>query len=636
MVYSFSTPRRALTALIRTVVVVAVLPLLAGPAPCQTPATKARVAAEEGTGGNESDAKAKADRVREGRRLQARTLLFTLSGEARGFRDQKLRARSLARIAAALWDVADEQGRILFREAWDAARAADRESGGDTQLREEVLKLAARRDIQLAEEFLQKLKTDQQETKTGPAGEAAPSGQSLWSLPEALEKRLKLAENLLVAGDLTRALQLADPALVGVTVSTVDFLTRLREKDAAAADRRYAVMLASTGGNMLADANTVSLLSSYAFTPRLYVIFHPDGGPEYSSTPSAPPAGVGPQVRLAFFQTAAGVLLRPQPPQGQDRSTCGLAGKYMVLKRLLPLFERHAPKEIADAMRGQFESLNTQMSEDVRQNDDEWLSKGIVPEKQTPAEQEQSLSAQIENAKTSGERDDLYFRLALLALSKEDPKARDYVGKIEDGDLRRQAQSWVDWSLAVGAVKKKNAESALQVAKAGELTHIQRVWVLTQSAKLLAKTDRDQALSLLDDATSETGLIDRADPNRPRGLLAIANALATVEPSRAWDAASDAVKAANAADDFTGEGGVIVLTLSRKGQILRRKFEGAPDFDLEGIFGKLADVDFDRAVLLAGGLQGEAARTNATIAAAQSPLNDKSISAPTPKAAIKN
>jgi hypothetical protein len=308
----------------------------------------------------------------------------------------------------------------------------------------------------------------------------------------------------------------------------------------------------------------------------------------------------------------------------------------MVLKRLLPLFERHAPKEIADAMRGQFESLNTQMSEGVRQNDDEWLRNGISTEKQTPAEQEQSLLARIESAKTSGERDDLYFRLALLALGKEDPKARDYVSKIEDGDLRRQAQAWVDWSLAVGAVRKKNAEAALLVAKAGELTHIQRVWVLTQSAKLLAKTDRDKALSLLDDAASETGLIDRADTNRPRGLLAIANALTAVEPSRAWDAASDAVKAANAAEGFTGEGGVIVLTLSRKGQILRRKFEGAPDFDLEGIFGKLADVDFDRAVLLAGGLQGEAARTNATIAAAQSVLNDKSTSAPTPKAAIKN
>jgi hypothetical protein len=387
---------------------------------------------------------------------------------------------------------------------------------------------------------------------------------------------------------------------------------------------------------MTADANTVSLLSSYAFTPRLYVIFHPDGGSEYSSMPSAPPAGVGPQLRLAFFQTAAGVLLRPQPPPGQDRSTCGLAGKYMVLKRLLPLFERHAPKEIADAMRGQFESLNTQMSEGVRQNDDEWLSKGIAPEKQTPAEQEQSLLAQIESAKTSGERDDLYFRLALLALGKEELKARDYVSKIEDGDLRRQVQAWVDWSLAVGAVKKKNAEAALQVAKSGELTHIQRVWVLTQSAKLLAKTDRDKALSLLDDATSEAGLIDRADSNRPRGLLAIANALTTVEPSRAWDVASDAVKAANAAEGFTGEEGVIVLTLSRKGQILRRKFEGAPDFDLEGIFGKLADVDFDRTVLLAGGLQGEAARTNATISAAQSILNDKSMSAPPPKAAIKN
>jgi len=35
-----------------------------------------------------------------------------------------------------------------------------------------------------------------------------------------------------------------------VTESTLDFLTRLREKDPAAADQRYAAMLANTGGDM--------------------------------------------------------------------------------------------------------------------------------------------------------------------------------------------------------------------------------------------------------------------------------------------------------------------------------------------------------------------------------------------------
>src|SRR5262245_66402545 len=59
------------------------------------------------------------------RRVKARALLVALSSDARTFRDETLRARSLARIADALWQVDPEQGRLLFRHAWEAAAAAD-------------------------------------------------------------------------------------------------------------------------------------------------------------------------------------------------------------------------------------------------------------------------------------------------------------------------------------------------------------------------------------------------------------------------------------------------------------------------------------------------------------------------------
>lgn len=53
------------------------------------------------------------------------------------------------------------------------------------------------------------------------------------------------------------------------------------------------------------------------------------------------------------------------------------------------------------------------------------------------------------------------------------------------------------------------------------------------------------------------------------------------------------------------------------------KTYAAPDFDVEGIFTNLATDDYDRAVQLARGFQGEAPRTNATIAIARSVLNEK-------------
>jgi hypothetical protein len=142
--------------------------LLASSVLAQSQSTKPKAAPDRAPAGDKAVAKAEAERIREGRRLQARSLLFSLSGEARGFRDQTLRARSLARIADAVWGVAAEQGRTLFREAWDAAEKADRESQENPNLRREVLALAAKRDDQLAEEFLRKLKVEQQESKPSP------------------------------------------------------------------------------------------------------------------------------------------------------------------------------------------------------------------------------------------------------------------------------------------------------------------------------------------------------------------------------------------------------------------------------------------------------------------------------------
>jgi hypothetical protein len=610
------------------------LSLLTPSAFAQLPAAKPSAPLAKVAGADKSIAKSEADRIREGHRLQARSMLFSLSSDARRFHDQTLRARSLARIADAVWDVDAEQAKALFREAWDAAEKADRESQEPSNLRREVLTLAAKRDRLLAEEFLQKLKAGQQESSGGgSAGSNLTAGANLWQLPEAAEKRLKLASDLLGEGDIARALQFADPVLGSVTISTLEFLTQLREKNPVEADRRYAVMLANTSQNPSADANTISLLSSYIFTPDLFVIFETDGSASSSMIPPLKPAISNPQLRLAFFQTASGVLLQPQPPPEQDQSTTGVIGKYMALKRLMPLFQQYAPQDIAEAMQGQFEALNALMTDDVRQNDNEWVRKGISPEK-TFADQEHSLMDDIDRAKTSDERDQLYFNLALLALDANEMKARDYVSKINETSFRKRAQAWVDWSLAAKAVKNKKVETALELARNGELTHIQRVWVLTQTAKLLAKTDRDKAMALLDDAMSETRLIDRDDLDRPRGSLAVANALRVLAPARAWDALSDAVAAANWVDGFTGEDGEIKLNVNSKSKILT-KMESAPDFKIDGVFAEMAKIDFDRAALVAGEFKGEAPRTNAIIAVARAALNEKAPG-PEPRPALKN
>ena len=572
-----------------------------------------------------------AERAARERRSQARSLLVALAVDARTFRNQPLRARSLARIADTLWTVDPEQARSMFRKAWEAAEIADEESerklreevaqqktrtGGGfainlpPNLRREVLRLVAVHDRLLSEEFLEKLKTQNQE-----------SSQDVSRSGNADNQRLAVALELLGAGEVEKALQLAEPTLSTVNTQTIDFLSYVREKNPIAADARYANLVSSSAMNPQADANTVSLLSSYIFTPHLLISFSGNGVSSSQSSNTIVPADVSSELRTAFFNTAASILLRPLPPPAQEQNAAGLDGKYLVIKRLLPLFEQGASAEQTQSLRNQLEALNQVVSDNTRRQDDEWLRRGVGPEK--PAQdREQALLDRIDRAKTSEERDRLYVQLAFITAGRGDIRARDFVSKVEEPQLRNQLQLYIDPSLATSAIQKKQFDLALTLAEKGELSHIHRTWVLTQAAKDSAKKDRQKATDLVDDAATEARRIDVSDPNLPRALLAVANALSVVDPGRVWDATFDAVKAANSAEGFTGEDGELVMKFQSKGQSSVHN-EDVPDFDVAGIFRGLADRDYERAVELARGFQGEGPRAVATIAIARAVLDPK-------------
>jgi hypothetical protein len=592
----------------------------------------------------DSTAAADAELALKERRAKARSLLVSLSSDARAFQDQLLRARSLARIADALWRVDTDQGRLLFRKAWEAAEAADQEADRKLQeeiakqksltgggfatnlppnVRQEVLRLAARHDRALGEEFLEKYKAQKMEA-ANTASTARPDPNRL---SEAMTQRIGVASQLLQLGEAERAVDFAEPALATVTMQTMNFLSDVREKNADAADKRYAALLATSANNPQADANTVSLLGSYIFTPHLYVTFSPGGSSSSQSAATITPAAVSPELRNMFYQVGGSILLRPLPGPGQtDQTTAGVDGKYLVIKGMLPFFEQGAPPELVEALRTHMNALNTVVPDETRRRDDEWIFRGLKPDKPGTTNREQTLLDRIERAKTSADRDSLYIELTTMTASKGDARARDFASKIEDSDTRKQLQAYVDPSLAMNYVNKKDVDQALDMVRKGDLTHIQKAWILTECAKILAKTDRDKALQLLDEAETEARRLEPSDPALPRGLIAVANAFKEVDPSRVWDATFDAVKAANSAEGFTGEDGEVVLKFQAKGHSSVHTSD-VPDFDLEGIFKELATKDYDRAVELARGFQAEGPRAVATIAIARAILEPKKTAA---------
>jgi hypothetical protein len=254
----------------------------------------------------------------------------------------------------------------------------------DASVASEVLRMVSRRDRALAEEFLSKQKAEMAQDASEASDDAKRKPQET---SEALKQRLSLARNLLKT-NVRSAIQVADPALVSVTAEGIEFLSSLRPKDAAAADRRYAALLATATGNLEADVNMVSWLSSYLFSPYNFVTFRgggqvievESGGPGTESNPVA----VDPELRLAFFRTAAEILLRPLPTSpraGQDQATTGSFATYTVIKRLLPHFEQFAPPQMTEALRAQMNALSTTMPRRMQRDDDTVRERSRRPRK---------------------------------------------------------------------------------------------------------------------------------------------------------------------------------------------------------------------------------------------------------------
>jgi hypothetical protein len=568
------------------------------------------------------------------RRIFATSTVISLATDARSYKDLELRSRVLARAADVLWDTDNTTARMLFLRAWDAAEAADAEDPkidlkrlpkgvpaafiiglkkmGGNDLRVDVLSLASHRDRALGEQFLTKLKIVN--AREADDAKNAARSRDVFTAPEASQKRLLVAGKLLAAGEVKAAKEFAAPALTEVNAQSIGFLSELRIKDAATADNIFAELLARTETDSMADANTISGLSSYAFTPGFYIVFMAGSNPWTQPNGPTVAPDLAPALRSRFFQVAANVLLRPLPPPDQDTSSCGRRGRLMVITRLLPLFEQYMP-ETAPALRAQLtakEGRNIDPTNSL-------LSEGIRPENFSP--EVGDIEEQLGRAKSSQERDQIYAATAARIAPTGNQRAREFADAIEKAEFRANIRNYVDLELIKFAIRKKNAADVVQLAGAGELNHIQRSWSYTQAARLLLESDRDGALNLLDKATDEAERINADDADASFALINIANQFLAIDHSRAWEVMNKTVKFANSAEEFTGDdfhmpSGDMIVTNNGT------RFTRLPDadFNFSRVLRALAQDDLFRSLELAKGFKYDATRAYATLAIAKAVL----------------
>lgn len=579
------------------------------------------------------------------RRTVAISLLTSLAEEARSFQDQSLRARVQMRAADALWESDVEKGRTLFRRAWEAADTADKDAWrryneerqriqtarenrhleSPPNLRNEVMRLVAKRDRALAEEFLNQLTEDTAREAGGPVTgnlNSGPQTADPEDPPLAIQQRLQLAMQLLEEGDLGRALQFADPALDRVTTRGVFFLSSLREKDMAAADQRFSTMLGRTVADQSSDAVGVSVLSSYVFTPFLYIIVRGNGQNHSSQAREriVPPTNFPPELRRIFLEGAAQILLRPPQPVDQDRTIAGRRGLYFTIARLLPLYEQYAP-EAAPELRVQLSSLAADIPEDLRTGQNRLLTRGLVPDDQVRDEATEALE-RADRITDPAERDIVYARAALVAARKGDLNARNLVDKIGEMDLRKRARAHVDFTLVSRALDRKDAQETLKLLATADLSNIHRAWALLEVARLLRKTDATRAVEVLNEATLVARRIGGSDIDRPRAMMGVATLMFDVDHGRAWEALLEAVKAANAVSEYSGEDAHVVARFAMGRGASTTNFD-VEDFNVERIFFSLAKEDLYRAIETARSFSADAPRASASLAVAKSVLETK-------------
>lgn len=566
------------------------------------------------------------------------TQLISLSEEARSYHDLSLRPHILARVADALWDADGDAARRIFRQAWDAAEAADTEDSnakiegpqmqmvtalrrmGGIDKRNEVLRTAARRDHALAEEFLMKLK--EQENKDNDLKSVSSADDSA--------RRLRLGRNLLEDGEIDQAIAFATPALIKVNPDSIGFLSSLRVKRPEIADQKFIYLMALAELDPASDANTVSLLSSYTFSPGYYITYNSDGTSiwgfeEVRSTPPNLPA----DVRTTFFKVAASILLRPLPPLEQDTTTSGRMGKYAMIRRLLPLFDQYAP-DSATALRAQLTSLATEIPK-TRLGDPNRATQPSnfgPPSLPLPGDILQRLQDQLDHARNSKERDGFCRQAAAELAEQGDARALDIADKIDDTKLRDEVRSYVDFQLVRFALKRKDATESIRLARKGQLTHLQRGWAYLQAVRLLsksAKPNQSEATALLDETIAEARRMDAEDSDRARVLFGATTQFLPLDEVRTWELITESVKSANSAEKFTGEKtSIFSMPMSMKAGMT---FESISEdgFGIVPVMRLLAGRDLNRGLDVAKSFKRDGPRAVAILAIASAIL-EKEVS----------
>lgn len=589
------------------------------------------------------------------RRLQALSLLTEAAERARAFNNLTYRARLQTLAADALWNFDEPRARQIFRRAWEAATAADREeeesalqeAGGLSNsdettfstARDEVLYRVAAHDPSMAETFLREMLNERESAESAKSNQV--TRRTPWrELSPASARRLALAYELLNKKEYLRAAQLVEPLLrEGASGDLMEFILRLRAAMGAGQTdpyRLYLRVLESTAANPSVDANDVLLLSSYIVSPQLMMVVDEKGGMQFRSLPAVR-AGSDYSKSMAakpFYNLAVAVLLR-SPFAKRANPVQDRVARYIATGRLIPFFEQAGAEyaQFVPGLRSQLAALSNEMDAGRR----DALNAQFELTSLNPKNQSDPLAPQLEEltrAADKQERDRISLRVVRKAARERMwDRAQRTAYSIEDAKLRRAALSFIvvsqiaDISRAYKDDKEDDFESIARFVRRADAPAFASAWGLAQAAIVAArKADREQQSALLSEAESYAARADKNTRERIIAYIVITEAAARLQEPRAWDFLSELVRTVNSTDDYRGDETSTGISTENGdgGSEPEEELSIETDaFRLDRIFATMARIDFDKTRTQAQALTGEIPRSYACIAAARAALEKK-------------
>lgn len=593
------------------------------------------------------------------RRAEAIALLNEAAASARLFDDLFYRARVQVQAADALWD-ADERGaRALFRRAWDAAAASDkaeREEAANqigaasltsqpfiTEARDEVLLKAAARDTSLAEAFLKDLTKEMAEDKSNAQNRQPSAARSPWRELSGIDaERIAYAFELLGQGESNSAAQLASPLVSrGTSADLITFIIRLREQNAFAADRLYKQLLIQARTDASADANSVLLLSAPMISSGRLLVVDERGSLQFrplprsfAEVPEEPP--VAPDLRQAFYQTVAQLLLRPSTSRaGEAGQTQQAFALYIALGRLLPFFEREAA-QYAPELRARETALAGELGAGRRDQLAAHFDSRRALAEDFGGDPLRASFEQLARATGAQERDPILTRIVRAATrNRLWDRARRAAAEIDNQETRRAALSFIavsqisDLAHTYADDKEYDYESIIKFLNGADVPPLAHAWGFTEAALVAARHGEDSrpALIILDEAERYAARTEAKSKERVAAYAIIAGAAARLEEQRAWRLLSEVVRAANAVDDFTGDEISLDIVRAADEQALPAVADTfsvkSEAFRFDQIFATMARLDMIKTVAEARTLEGRVPQAFAYIAIARAVLDKK-------------